>query len=96
MTCLFFFFCALPLTPRFRIESTKSEFPSPHHPHHTHYHSIMTATHKEMADARLPLGYRDFCADLLIPLNKCRSETYYLPFKCQDLRHDYEKCQYDE
>lgn len=56
----------------------------------------MTATHKEMADARLPLGYRDFCADLLIPLNKCRSETYYLPFKCQDLRHDYEKCQYDE
>ncbi|KAF9146620.1 hypothetical protein BGX30_012856 [Mortierella sp. GBA39] len=50
----------------------------------------MPATQKEMQDARLPLGYRDFCADLLIPLNKCRSETYYLPFKCQDERHIYE------
>ncbi|KAF9998162.1 NADH dehydrogenase 1 beta subcomplex subunit 7 ndufb7 [Entomortierella chlamydospora] len=56
----------------------------------------MTATQKEMKDARLPLGYRDSCAHLLIPLNKCRSETYYLPFKCQDERHIYEKCQYDD
>ncbi|KAF9092295.1 hypothetical protein BGX23_004433 [Mortierella sp. AD031] len=56
----------------------------------------MPATQKEMQDARLPLGYRDFCADLLILLNKCRSETYYLPFKCQDERHIYEKCQYDD
>ncbi|KAG0370053.1 hypothetical protein BGZ54_007945 [Gamsiella multidivaricata] len=56
----------------------------------------MPATQKEMQDARLPLGYRDFCADLLIPLNKCRSETYYLPWKCQDERHVYEKCQYDD
>ncbi|KAF9291889.1 hypothetical protein BGZ68_001443 [Mortierella alpina] len=56
----------------------------------------MTATQKEMQDARLPLGYRDFCAHLLIPLNKCRSETYYLPFKCGDERHVYEKCQYDD
>ncbi|KAF9969766.1 hypothetical protein BGZ73_007707 [Actinomortierella ambigua] len=56
----------------------------------------MTATHKEMADARLPLGWRDSCSHLLIPLNKCRSETYYLPFKCQDERHEYEKCQYDD
>lgn len=56
----------------------------------------MPATQKEMQDARIPLGWRDSCADLLIPLNKCRSETYYLPFKCQDERHVYEKCQYDE
>ncbi|KAG0306776.1 hypothetical protein BGZ98_001737 [Dissophora globulifera] len=56
----------------------------------------MPATAKEMKDARLPLGYRDACADLLIPLNKCRSETYYLPFKCSDERHAYEKCQYDD
>eukprot|EP00899_Mesostigma_viride_P026895 jgi/Mesvir1/7390/Mv19191-RA.1 len=35
-------------------------------------------------------------AGLLIPLNKCRREELYLPWKCQDERHAYEKCQYVE
>lgn len=35
-----------------------------------------------MRDARLPLAYRDSCAHLLIPLNKCRRETWYAPWKC--------------
>ena len=54
------------------------------------------ATQKEMAEAKLPLGYRDYCAHLLIPLNKCRSETWYLPWKCEDEKHSWEKCQYEE
>ncbi|KAK4896058.1 hypothetical protein LTR27_005915 [Elasticomyces elasticus] len=49
-----------------------------------------------MSAARVPLPYRDSCANLLIPLNKCRYENYYLPWLCQDERHGYEKCQYDE
>lgn len=40
------------------------------------------ATREEMRDARLPLAYRDSCAHLLIPLNKCRKETWYAPWKC--------------
>ncbi|KAL1844192.1 hypothetical protein VTJ49DRAFT_3848 [Mycothermus thermophilus] len=36
-----------------------------------------------MRDAKVPLAYRDSCADLLIPLNRCRFETYYLPWKCE-------------
>lgn len=36
-----------------------------------------------MRDAKLPLAYRDSCANLLIPLNRCRFETYYLPWKCE-------------
>jgi NADH dehydrogenase (ubiquinone) 1 beta subcomplex subunit 7 len=40
------------------------------------------ATREEMRDARLPLAYRDSCAHLLIPLNKCRRETWYAPWKC--------------
>ena len=36
-----------------------------------------------MSDARLPLAYRDSCAHLLIPLNRCRFEQYYLPWKCE-------------
>lgn len=35
-----------------------------------------------MAEARLPLAYRDSCAHLLIPLNKCRHEEWFLPWKC--------------
>lgn len=49
-----------------------------------------------MAKSRIPLEYRDYCANLLIPLNKCRGETFYLPWKCETERHAYEKCQYDE
>ncbi|KAF2201657.1 hypothetical protein GQ43DRAFT_440407 [Delitschia confertaspora ATCC 74209] len=54
------------------------------------------ATREEMSAARLPLAYRDSCAHLLIPLNRCRYEEYYLPWKCESERHTYEKCQYDE
>lgn len=42
-----------------------------------------TATRQEMSDARLPLAYRDSCAHLLIPLNRCRQDEYYLPWKCE-------------
>ncbi|KAM4057456.1 NADH-ubiquinone oxidoreductase b18 subunit (NDUFB7) domain-containing protein [Hirsutella rhossiliensis] len=54
------------------------------------------ATREEMREARLPLAYRDSCAHLLIPLNKCRKATWYAPWKCTDERHSYEKCQYVE
>ncbi|KAH8599443.1 putative NADH-ubiquinone oxidoreductase B18 subunit [Bisporella sp. PMI_857] len=54
------------------------------------------ATREEMRDAKLPLAYRDSCANLLIPLNRCRVEEYYLPWKCETERHSYEKCQYEE
>ncbi|KAG1474485.1 hypothetical protein G6F56_000338 [Rhizopus delemar] len=54
------------------------------------------ASQKDMAKSRIPLEYRDYCANLLIPLNKCRGETFYLPWKCENERHAYEKCQYDD
>ncbi|WEW59128.1 hypothetical protein PRK78_004597 [Emydomyces testavorans] len=44
------------------------------------------ATREEMSNARLPLAYRDSCAHLLIPLNRCRVQEYYLPWKCE-VRH---------
>jgi NADH dehydrogenase (ubiquinone) 1 beta subcomplex subunit 7 len=49
-----------------------------------------------MSSARLPIQYRDSCAGLLIPLNKCRHEQSFLPWKCETERHSYEKCQYEE
>ncbi|MCJ1412713.1 hypothetical protein MMC19_006811 [Ptychographa xylographoides] len=54
------------------------------------------ASRQAMSDARLPLAYRDSCAHLLIPLNRCRFNEYYLPWKCVDERHSYEKCQFNE
>ncbi|KAI9866109.1 MAG: hypothetical protein M1813_001670 [Trichoglossum hirsutum] len=58
--------------------------------------SSKPASREEMSQARLPLAYRDSCANLLIPLNRCRYEEYYLPWKCENERHSYEKCQYEE
>ncbi|TKA26490.1 hypothetical protein B0A50_05327 [Salinomyces thailandicus] len=54
------------------------------------------ATREEMSAAKLPIQYRDTCAHLLIPLNTCRYQNYYLPWRCNDERHGYEKCQYEE
>ncbi|KAL1222683.1 NADH dehydrogenase [ubiquinone] 1 beta subcomplex subunit 7 [Cardamine amara subsp. amara] len=55
----------------------------------------MIATQEEMAAAKIALGSRDQCAHLLIPLNKCRQAEFYLPWKCEDERHVYEKCEYE-
>lgn len=51
-------------------------------------------SHEEMKKNKIPLAYRDRCAGLLIPLNKCRKEGNYLPWNCVQERHDYEECQY--
>ncbi|KMZ70434.1 NADH-ubiquinone oxidoreductase B18 subunit family protein, expressed [Zostera marina] len=55
----------------------------------------MIATRKEMVDEKVPIAYRDQCAHLLIPLNKCRSAELFLPWKCENERHTYEKCEYE-
>ncbi|KAK4506694.1 hypothetical protein PRZ48_000427 [Zasmidium cellare] len=63
-----------------------------------HGHSAPTrpATREEMSANKVPLPYRDSCAHLLIPLNNCRYDNFYLPWRCMDERHSYEKCQYEE
>ncbi|KAK0530617.1 hypothetical protein OC835_003958 [Tilletia horrida] len=45
-----------------------------------------TASLEEANAARLPIGWRDNCSALLIPLNKCRHQTLYAPWKCEDER----------
>ena len=56
----------------------------------------MKVTAKELQNARIDLAYRDHCSHLLIPLNKCRRQTFYMPYECSHERHEYEKCQYFE
>jgi len=38
----------------------------------------MKVTQEQMAEARIDLAYRDYCAHLLIPLNRCRRRTVSL------------------
>mmetsp|Transcript_261 Transcript_261/g.547 ORF Transcript_261/g.547 Transcript_261/m.547 type:complete len:128 (-) Transcript_261:639-1022(-) len=57
---------------------------------------VMKVTQEEMNKARLPLADRDYCAHMLIPLNKCRAAEAWLPWKCEEERHAYEKCQYED
>jgi len=45
---------------------------------------------------RIPIEWRDFCAHFLIPLDHCRRETLFMPWKCHQERHAYEKCQYED
>ncbi|CCL99005.1 uncharacterized protein FIBRA_01013 [Fibroporia radiculosa] len=58
--------------------------------------SSTTASQTELKDAKVPLAWRDQCSALLLPLNVCRKEKYYLPWECENERHAYEKCQYDD
>ena len=37
-----------------------------------------------------PSGY--YARSLLLPLNVCRKDKYYLPWECENERHAYEKC----
>jgi NADH dehydrogenase (ubiquinone) 1 beta subcomplex subunit 7 len=48
-----------------------------------------------LADAKVPLAFRDTCGHLLIPLNKCRRESFWNPNKCGHYRHTYEECLYN-
>jgi len=55
-------------------------------------HVLTTPAQEEVKNARVPMANRDYCVD--IPLNECRRENYYLPWKCEHERHAYELCQY--
>ncbi|KAI9007269.1 NADH-ubiquinone oxidoreductase B18 subunit-domain-containing protein [Gaertneriomyces semiglobifer] len=56
----------------------------------------MHITQEELADARIPLAWRDYCSHLLPALNECRKQNFYLPWKCEFERVAWMKCQYDD
>ena len=56
----------------------------------------MQVSQEEMAEAKVPLALRDYCAHLFIPLAKCRKENYYKPWKCKAEKHHWDECQFEE
>jgi NADH dehydrogenase (ubiquinone) 1 beta subcomplex subunit 7 len=66
---------------------------------HNHHHSPEAMPKKDqdlesLKKHLVPVGLRDNCAHLLVPLNVCRRETLFNPFQCTHQRHIYEECQY--
>ena len=64
--------------------------------HFSFLSSEMQVTAEEMAEAKVPLNLRDYCAHHFIPLMKCRKDNYYLPWKCKKEKHAWEECQFQE
>jgi len=56
----------------------------------------MKVTIEECRKELVPTGFRDYCAHLLIPLNRCRKDNLYLPWRCDHERHEYEQCVYED
>lgn len=56
----------------------------------------MKYSQEELDAAKIPYSFRDYCAHLLLPLNDCRRDNWYMPWACGHEKHVYEKCQYKE
>eukprot|EP01091_Cochliopodium_minus_P015137 TRINITY_DN5297_c0_g1_i1.p1 TRINITY_DN5297_c0_g1~~TRINITY_DN5297_c0_g1_i1.p1 ORF type:complete len:133 (+),score=16.59 TRINITY_DN5297_c0_g1_i1:38-436(+) len=56
----------------------------------------MKVSLEELELNQIPLGLRDYCSHLLIPLKDCRQDHFFFPWKCGHERHMYEVCQYKE
>ncbi|CAH8474721.1 unnamed protein product [Heterobilharzia americana] len=53
-------------------------------------------TEEEMMAAGLKPRQRDYCAHILIALNKCRREHTIPRLYCSDLHHQYSQCQRED
>ncbi|CEO95335.1 NADH dehydrogenase [ubiquinone] 1 beta subcomplex subunit 7 [Plasmodiophora brassicae] len=60
------------------------------------YSKVPPPTQDELDAAYVPFELRDSCTHLLLPLNMCRQDNRFVPWKCTQLRHAYEKCQYED
>ena len=49
-----------------------------------------------MEDYGIPVASRDECAHVLVKLQACRTETFYLPWKCVEKRNAYLRCEEKE
>jgi len=54
------------------------------------------ASEAELMRHQVPMGFRDYCSHVLIPLNNCRRANLYAGWKCGTQRHAYETCQWED
>ncbi|XP_021239551.1 NADH dehydrogenase [ubiquinone] 1 beta subcomplex subunit 7 [Numida meleagris] len=56
----------------------------------------MVASSQQLAEGRVPLAQRDFCAHHLLRLMRCRRDAFPSLWQCQHLRHQWDSCQHHE
>uniref|UniRef100_A0A8B9IWI6 NADH dehydrogenase [ubiquinone] 1 beta subcomplex subunit 7 n=1 Tax=Amazona collaria TaxID=241587 RepID=A0A8B9IWI6_9PSIT len=56
----------------------------------------MVAPPEVLAAARIPLQQRDFCAHLLVLLQRCQRGAFPEPWSCSDLKHRGERCEHED
>ena len=56
----------------------------------------MKMTQEELANEKVPLHLRDYCAHHFVTLTKCRKDHYYLPWHCHKEKHAWEECEFQE
>ncbi|KAM6289216.1 NADH dehydrogenase [ubiquinone] 1 beta subcomplex subunit 7 [Aegotheles albertisi] len=56
----------------------------------------MVASAEQLAQGRVPLEQRDFCAHHLLRLLRCHRDAFPLPWHCQPLRHAWDTCQHHD
>jgi NADH dehydrogenase (ubiquinone) 1 beta subcomplex subunit 7 len=56
----------------------------------------MYISQAELAQTQIPPVWRDYCSHLLKELYACRSDNYYLPWRCGLEKVAWSKCEYDD
>ncbi|NXR35722.1 NDUB7 dehydrogenase, partial [Zosterops hypoxanthus] len=56
----------------------------------------MVATAAQLAQGRVPLEQRDYCAHHLLRLLRCHRDNFPVPWGCHDLRHAWDSCQHED
>lgn len=58
--------------------------------------SEMVASQEQMNLAQLPLEQRDYCAQYLLKLMKCKRDNWPNFLACKHERHDWDYCEHQE
>ncbi len=56
----------------------------------------MVASQEQMNLAQLPLEQRDYCAQYLLKLMKCKRDNWPNFLACKHERHDWDYCEHQE
>ena len=57
---------------------------------------VLNLTEEDMYWAKLPSNKRDYCAQHLIDLQRCRKENFPFVGKCSHYKHEWDECQNQE
>ncbi|XP_014209481.1 NADH dehydrogenase [ubiquinone] 1 beta subcomplex subunit 7 [Copidosoma floridanum] len=57
---------------------------------------VMIATEQELRAAKIPKEKWDYCAHLLLEVERCRADNFPFVWNCKPQAHDVSNCYYDD